>query len=264
MKKIIIVLACMSMTFIVLAQGSYTTSSDNYFNLIQYVSDVNFNIGNANYYNERGLLKERENDLEGALEYYAKAVNIASQTPAYLFNYGITLQKLERHKEAVEVLFELTELDNIDFEAFVALGTSYGMLGEYRKAVEAYNAAERLRPSYGRMYYQRGIFLNLDGDYVQAQKDFDKAIKREPNFAKAWYNRGVNFKDMERFRRAIRDLDKAIALDPDYGLAYMVRGVSYINLGKTKEGAADLKRAAEMGIEEAQELYEKYGRDEVN
>lgn len=262
MKTTVLLLAFTYAFSVTKAQGvTETTIGEAPLNMERYITDINLSLSNANYYNERGLIKERENDLDGALEFYGTAVNIAPQTPAYLFNYGITLQKLERHSEAVEVFLKLTALDNTDFEAFVALGTSYGMLGEYKEAVKQYNNAERLRPSYKRIYYQRGIFLNLAGDYAQAQKDFDEAVKREPNFANAWYNKGVNLKDMERFRRAIRDLNKSIELDPNLGLAYMVRGVSYMNIDKIQEGAVDLKRAAEMGVEEAQQLYDKYVKE---
>ena len=240
---------------------SVKAQESTYNSLFKLTSEVSTSATNANHYNERGLIKEREGDLEGALEFYSIAVNMASKVPAYLFNKGITLQKLEKHIEAIEIFLELTEIDKTDFEAFIALGVSYGMTGQYTEAVKALDIAERLRPSFKRIYYQRGTFLNLMGDYPRAQKDFEIAVKREPSFAKAWYNRGINYKDMEKFRRAINDFNKAIELDPNHSESYLARGVAYMNINRKKEGSEDLKRAADMGVEEAKMLYEKYCRD---
>jgi tetratricopeptide (TPR) repeat protein len=235
-----------------------TQSSDSGDNLFGLINNTNLNAANPNFFNERGLQKERNGSFEEALELYEKALNMAPNNLTFLYNVGITCQKLNQHEEAIIHLTKLTEQDKTDFEAFIALGNSLGEMKKYEEAIAAYNFAEMLRPSYKRIYYQRGIFKNLYGDLTSALKDFNIAVQREPMFANAYYNRGVNYKDMEKWKKAIRDLNRAIELDPNHGEAYMVRGVCYINSGNESEGAADLKRAADIGSVEGRMLYQKY------
>ena len=83
--KLITLLTLLFMVVSVSAQ--LNTHHDNYpTNTYKLMSEVSTSATNANFYNEKGLMKEQEGDLESALEFYSKAVNMASNTTAFLFN----------------------------------------------------------------------------------------------------------------------------------------------------------------------------------
>lgn len=78
-----------------------TVPVDNYLGL---TNSANLNAANPNFFNERGLQKERGGSFEEALELYMRALNMAPLNPTFLYNVGITYQKLNKHNEAVEHL----------------------------------------------------------------------------------------------------------------------------------------------------------------
>lgn len=258
MKAFLLITLYMFLSMAVSAQTEVSSSVSHSDNIISLTSEVNLSGANANYYNERGLLAEQQNNYQQALFYYDKAANMAPGNTVFLFNKGLMLQNLNCDSAAVEVFKALVVIDKVDFEAYIAMGISLGKTGRYSQAIKAFDVAERLRPSFKRIYYQRGIVKNMDGDYLGAEVDFNEAIRLEPEFVNAYYNRGVNYKDMNSWRTAIRDFDKVIAIDPNHGRAYFVRGVCYINLGDLKLGTADLKSAMQLGVNEAEVIYREF------
>lgn len=262
-RKITLLNICTLATLTLLPTPATTQENNGAARLLELANEVNVSGVNANVYNERGLQREQAGNLEQALEYYTIAANMAPGTAAFAFNRGAILQRLDRHAEAAEAFRRVVELEPIDFEAHMALGNSLGALGDYAGAVAEYDIAERLRPSFTRIYYQRGIFRNLAGDHAGAKRDFDIAVRREPQYANAFYNRGVNSKDMERWRRAIRDLDQAISLEPNHGPAHLARGVCHANLGRDQQAKDDLRRAAALGVTEANEILQKFFGENV-
>ena len=166
MKRITFLFVLAFIAAQVVAQDDAVVAQGN--NLVSLITDINLSGANANYFNERGLMFEQQKDYEKAL-FLREGCKHCSRKHNFLFNKGITLQNLDRHAEAVEVFQELVDIDNTDFEAFVALGTSLGRIGEYDMSLK-HDKAERLRPSYKRIYYQRAMFKNLAGNYPSAER----------------------------------------------------------------------------------------------
>src|SRR5262245_398138 len=59
-------------------------------------------------------------------------------------------------------------------------------------------------------YYNRGVALYEKGEYALAVEDYNQAIKLNPSFAQAFVNRGNAFDGKGEYERAIQDYDRAI------------------------------------------------------
>lgn len=108
----------------------------------------------------RGILRMRADDYDGALEDYARGLELRPDLAEAFVNRGAALIFLKRYKEAIESL-----------DKGIAMGT--------RKLHYAY---------YNRAMANEGL-----GDVKQAYYDYKKALDIEPGF-------GLAKKQLERFR----------------------------------------------------------------
>ncbi len=87
-------------------------------------------------------------DLEAALAHYERARAIEPRDPVCVFNYGITLNALGRHWDAIEWLTKATEYDAANFLAHHHLGVLFEQLGKFEDANASYLAALQIQPKY--------------------------------------------------------------------------------------------------------------------
>ncbi len=166
-------------------------------------------------------------------------------------------------------------------------GNEYYEKGDYDKAIENYNMAIILNPSFMEAYFNRGLCYYNKKDYDKAIKNYTKAIELDPNnaviynnrgdayyklqkydlaikdydraldlnkkYLKAYYNRGLAYAVMEDYDSAINDFSKVIELDPDFAEAYYVRGLAYEYLENYDRAIEDFQKALELNpdLEEA-------------
>ena len=73
----------------------------------------------------------------------------------------------------------------------------------------------------------RGNAYSVKGDYDRAIQDYDVAIRLDPTYPKPFNNRGLAYQKKGDYDRAIKDFDEAIKLDPKYGYAFANRADTY-------------------------------------
>ena len=116
--------------------------------------------------------------------------------------------------------------------AYYNRGTIYHATGQSKKAIEDFDKAISLRPSYHEAYYNRGTAFAMTGQFNKAIQDFNKAISLNPSYPQAYYNRGLAFYNIGESKKAIEDFDKAISLRPSYHEAHRNRGVVLDKMGR--------------------------------
>ena len=81
-----------------------------------------------------------------------------------------------------------------------------------QEALDDYNRALVLKPSYGHVYNDRGaIYLEL-GRHQEALRDFDKAVELVPNYARPYLGRGMVFEARHDLPAARANFEKSCEL----------------------------------------------------
>ncbi len=78
------------------------------------------------------------------------------------------------------------------------------------------------------MLYFRGNAYFDKRQYDQAIQDYDRAIKLKPSYVNAFINRGRAYRYKRQYDRAIEDFSQAIKLNPKNAQALSNRGNAYL------------------------------------
>ena len=131
--------------------------------------------------------------------------------------------------------------------AYYNRGMVFDNMGRFDKAIEDFDKAIALNPSYLDAYNNRGLVFEEMGKFDKAIEDFDKAIALNPSDPDPYYNRGVVFTKMGKFDKAIDQFDKTIKINPQYTAAYAERGKVYIRIGNKELAVSDFQKACDLG-----------------
>jgi hypothetical protein len=135
-------------------------------------------------------------------------------------------------------------------DAFNNRGSAFYKKGLPDKAIEDFDKAIALDPSYYEAYNNRGtVFLKL-GLFDKAIADFDKTISINPGRAAPYVNRGKVYFLMGQYVRAEENFNKAISLSQNYAVAYLNRGTLFFLTGNIPLAISDFQKACELGNEE--------------
>jgi tetratricopeptide (TPR) repeat protein len=107
------------------------------------------------------------------------------------------------------------------------------------------------------VYYNRGLSKARTGDTKSAIEDYNKAIALNPTYHEAYFTRGMIKSQMGDQRGAIQDCTNAIKLNNKYAEAYYVRGIIRHALGDT-DGCNDLSKSGELGYTPAYGVIKDY------
>ncbi len=121
------------------------------------------------------------------------------------------------------------------------LGYSYAMEGNYKKAIDAFEKAIKIKPDYHVAYYNKGKNYRKLKEYQNAIDAFEKAIKIKPDFHEAYYNKGAAYGELKKYQEAINAYKETIKIKPNFHVAYHGIGVAY------NKKAIDAKAYYNMG-----------------
>ena len=130
--------------------------------------------------------------------------------------------------------------------AIVKQGDKRRAFGNVKGAIEAYDAAVRLKPDFAVAYARRADAKYNLTDYKGMLEDFNVSIRLGLDYAPAYVNRGVAKSRLRDYKGAIEDCDTAIRLDPESVEAYFNRGNANSDLGNYKMAIEDYSTAIHL------------------
>jgi hypothetical protein len=83
--------------------------------------------------------------------------------------------------------------------------------GRHDDAIDQFNIALAIRPSFADAYGNRGASEAMKGNLRAALEDQTKSLELEPTFARRWYNRAVTHYRLGHLEEALSDLSEAEA-----------------------------------------------------
>lgn len=218
---------------------------------------------------QRAHFRLEANDVQGGLEDFNTVVRLAPKDPAGFVGRSVALQRLERHREAIDDLTKAIELSSGDdptprnnrayaralagIELNEALADVQQAIDaadrEIREAEQSLLAAERAGPlSLAQYRFQKAAYLDTRGyilflrqNYQPALADLEQAIQ----LSLEWKRMALpHAKESERTVFAQR-------LDHELSVMYHHRGQVLEKLGRHDEAESDLDRAVKLGYNPA-------------
>ncbi len=119
-----------------------------------------------------------------------------------------------------------------DPRAQMLLGANYFGQQEYERAIECYNRAIKIDPSFTTPYNQLGYAHRFLGRYDEAEKAFKRYIELIPNDPNPQDSYAELLMKTGRFEESIKTYEKALALDPNFTASAVGIANDQIFLGK--------------------------------
>ena len=192
---------------------------------------------------------ESNDDFNGAIELFDKAIELNPNNALAYFGRGTVYSELKQHERALADFNKSIELDANYTDAYNNRGNVYFALENFDAALKDFDEAVRLNPNDAEILYNRGNTYMEKDDFNAAIRDFTKAIELDSTYAAAYFNRGLSYKISEDYEAAVDDFTAYIELNPDDAQAYKLRGECYEALGDAEAAQADFDSAAELADE---------------
>ena len=125
-------------------------------------------------------------------------------------------------------------------ETYNNRGIAYVDQGEYQRAIQDYDEAVRLNPSYAHAYYNRGLAHLKRGNQDLAVRDYNQAVRLDPGYTDTPYGKALTTRIPQSVPPTIgsppatQELEIAPAAVPEIGQQLFAAHLSSV---RTKDGA---------------------------
>jgi tetratricopeptide (TPR) repeat protein len=179
--------------------------------------------------------------------YYQGLCNFKLKRHLEALSAFLKLEGIEpNYQETVNYISECRELLKDKQYYYVEKGNTLSLNLKCREAIDMYNKAIEIEPSFAIPYINKGIILFNQKLFKESIECYDKLIELEPDNAIGYNNRGNCYSALKDYNKAIENYDKAIELNPKYVEAYNNKGNIMDNLGRYDEAIKYYEIAFEL------------------
>jgi tetratricopeptide (TPR) repeat protein len=221
-----------------------STASDNRARVEQVKGEQNGKM--AQVYTHLGQQCREGNNLDGAMSYYNKAIELDPKFAVAYSGRGIVKKSrgdldgaLADFNEAIELKEDLPVTHMRRAAVKEAKGDSEGALSDYNRAIE-------LKPDSAMAHNNRGELRRKKGDADGALEDYNRAIELKPDSAIFYSNRSIARMRKKDLDGALADSNQAIKLKSDLAPAYNNRGMVKQLKGDLDGALEDYNKAIEL------------------
>ena len=195
------------------------------------------------------IISGQLNDLQKAIEYFQKALNINPHNAELHCNLANALLDDRKFNLAISHCNISIKLNALNPIAYSNRAISLEKLGKLEEALASYKTALNLRPtSYNYCVSIANILRELK-KLEEALKFYDKAITLKPGSPDAYNNRGIIYHELNRFEQALDNFNEAITIKPDYAIVYSSLGNTLGALWRYEEAIHNYKKAISIDPE---------------
>lgn len=228
----------------------YQSSIDYYNSILKLNRNPQYKINMAyNHY----LLEEYNEAHQILLE-----VNESLNKLDDLYLLALTNEKLENHKDALDVLRKIVESDGNYAKAWGKIGYIENKQDNFNEAEEAYQKALKLRPRAGeyylalaQLYYEQNQFeeeIRVYLEMIDKEAVVYNKTKEESLFI-AEYNLGVSLFSIDKIEEATKYFESAVGRNTKYADAWYYLASSYALLGQESQMYDSLEKSIEYNNE---------------
>ena len=136
----------------------------------------------------RGIAKFYNQELNGSVEDYGKALSLDSNNHYALKSRAFSFKFLGKMEEAISDLKRAVEIKQTG-EYYDDLSEVYQLIGDYKSAFTYHEKAIQISPDNPRLWYNYGVDLMNTNDLKGALEKYDKAIELWPKYEDAIVNK---------------------------------------------------------------------------
>lgn len=138
------------------------------------------------YYRRLGHAYAAKGDINRAIEYYNKVLDVEPNNTGTLYNRASLYLGLHKHDQALSDLNRILRFQPTWGWALRDRGRVYMALGEFQKALDDFNRAIRYAPDEADSYYWRGQCYERLNNRDLARQDYDQAARLDPSYRDFW------------------------------------------------------------------------------
>lgn len=202
-----------------------------------------------------GVREYSRGNLVEALKSFQEAEKLYADDPKLRNAFGLLYFEKKEYQNAIAEFRRALQLDPNFFEAVNNLGTTYGYMRDWDRAIMEYRKLinEPLYRTPELAHYNLGLALmerQWEGDSIEAVKQFHAAVQIFPNFSRALDKYGVALFRLNRTQEAIKQLKKAFEVDPTFIEPRLNLGIVYMKLGQRENAVEQFKYVLEHSTDE--------------
>jgi tetratricopeptide (TPR) repeat protein/ADP-heptose:LPS heptosyltransferase len=164
---------------------------------------------------EQALHHQRAGRLEQACVLYAQALQANPQLLDALNNWGVLLNSMGRHAEALAVFERQVAQAPDHARSHANCGVALRALGRLDDALKAYQAAIRCDAKFHPAYNNLGNLLYTQGQFADALQQFETACRLSPEALDYRFMLAKCLLELQQIERAQAELQVVLASKPD-------------------------------------------------
>lgn len=202
---------------------------------IAFLSSLSFSQG-INDYIEKGITAYDQQDFEGAIKSYKKALEINSKNELANYEIALTYFAMQNYKMAMEHGETVVKLDGEHLvPAYILLGSALDNLGKTDESIKLFKKAIKKTDGHYLLHYNLGLNYYKIQDRENSQKSILNAIEMNPNHATSHLVLGLLHDEMGNKVQSTLAFYYFLLLEPDSKRSSTAVGALNDNLGKNVE-----------------------------
>jgi len=177
-----------------------------------------------------------------------EAAQMDPDNPEIQNELALTYREMEMYPEAITHFTKAVELDPDFSEAYNNLGTVYLILKKWDLAIDCFKNAlkNNLYATPHFAYNNMGLAHYNKGDSRRAIEYYQKAVQLQPSFSRSYHNMGIAFESLDQREKAIESYKKSIRYAPDNPTSYFYLGRLYMKLNEPTLAARNLEETIRL------------------
>jgi len=185
-------------------------------------------------------------DLEGAVEWCSKAVNLDPDKPSFRWKLMEIYAILGDMEAAIavgkEALTKIAETSD-EVRTHLTLANLYLSTSAFDESAEQLKEALKLDTGNSELWFALGQCYSRQGKTKDSLKAFQRAAKIDPNHPEIMYNIGDVFLSLGKPDRAVDPLLQAVRLKHDFSLAHYDLSLAFFELKKYQKAEMSARAA---------------------